>query len=138
MFNIDRIYDLEIDLSQVSTIKTKIEFKQFDYNSSFIRFIYHNNGALLENIKDNYVVGVFRNSEGELFIDEDTNKPVKAKAKAAGDNTITMMIPNEVLKEKGKITCETIIITPENKRITSRDFVFNIRESLLDIDLELD
>jgi hypothetical protein len=136
MFNIDRIYDLEMDLSQVSTIQTKIEFKQYDYGSCFINIIYHNKGVLLENIKKNKVIGVFKNSEGQLFIDENTNKPVRSLARITSDNTVMMMIPDEVLKNKAKITCETIIITPENKRVTSSAFIFNIQESLLDIDFE--
>lgn len=135
MLNIDRIYDLEIDLSQVSALQTKIEFKQYDYKSCFICLSYNNNGIALDNIKDNKVVGVFKNSEGNLFVDENTNKPVRALARVIEDNMVKMMIPDEVLKHKGKIACETIIITPENKRTTSRTFIFNIQESLLDIDL---
>lgn len=136
MFNIDRVYDLEIDLSRVSTIQTKIEFKQYDYKSCFINLMYSNNGVLLDNIKNNNVVGVFKSGEGSLFIDENTNKPIQSLARTTSDNTVMMMIPDEVLKHKGKILCETIIITPENKRTTSPAFTFNIRESLFDIDFE--
>lgn len=136
MFSIDRVYELAIDLSEVSTIQTKIDFKQFDYNSCFINLVYHNSGTLIENIKENNVIGVFKSSDGKLFIDENTNKPVRSLARTTGDGKVIMMIPDEVLKHKGKITCETIIITPTKKRITSSAFIFNIQESLFDIDFE--
>lgn len=137
MIDINRIYDLEIDISSVQSKKTNIEFKQFDYNSCLIQILYHNNGTLIENIKDNAVVGVFKNSKGDLFIDDKTNKPIQTLARNTANNSIILLsIPDEVLKHSGSITCETIIITPDKKRLTSSAFVFTIEPSLLDIDLD--
>ena len=138
MIDINRAYDLEIDISSVTTIKTNIAFKQFDYNSCLINLLYHNKGDLVRNIKDNVVIGVFKNSKGELFIDEETNKPIQTLARTtSNDSIITLSIPDEVLKHSGSTTCETIIITPDKKRLTSGAFVFMIEPSLFDIDFEM-
>lgn len=136
MLNIDRVYDLAIDLSKVSSMETSIKFKQYDYNSCFIHLGYHNNGEIIDNIKGNNIIGVFRNSKRELFVDENTNLPVKSLGRTLNDNTVMMMIPDQVLKYSGKIECETIIITPSKKRVTSPTFTFEIEESLFDIDFE--
>ena len=139
MESIKRIYDLEINLSSVSTIKTKIRFKQYDYNASFINILYHSNGDLINNIKNNTVIGVFKNPNDELIIDAETNKPVQSLARTTSNgNIITLSIPKEVLKHSGNITCETIILMPNNKRLTSPAFVFAIEPSLLDIDVEFE
>ena len=60
MIDINRVYELEIDISSVSNTKTKIEFKQFDYNACLIKILYHKKGDLIENIKNNTVIGVFK------------------------------------------------------------------------------
>lgn len=138
MIDISRAYDLEIDISSVTTVKTNIAFKQYDYNSCLVNILYHNNGELIQNIKENVVIGVFKNSNGELFIDEETNKPVQTRARTtANDSVILLSIPDAVLKQDGTVACETIIITPEKKRLTSSAFLFTIEPSLLDIDFEL-
>ena len=138
MIDISRAYDLEIDISSVTSVKTNIAFKQYDYNSCLINILYHNNGELIRNIKDNVVIGVFKNSKGELFIDEETNKPVQSLARTtSNDSIILLSIPDAVLKQDGTVACETIIITPEKKRLTSSAFIFTIEPSLLDIDFEL-
>lgn len=137
MIDINRVYELEIDISSVSNTKTKIEFKQFDYNACLIKILYHKKGDLIENIKNNTVIGVFKNDQGDLFVDAETNKPIQSLARStSNDSVIVLSIPDEVLKTSGNITCETVIITPEKKRLTSPAFIFTIQPSLLDIDFE--
>lgn len=131
-----RTYEVELDFNTTTIIKTKISFKQFDYGTSTIVAKLTNNGYPIKITEEDVVVAVFKTSQG-LTIMDDSNKKVKSYAtiNSQEEGIINLSIPNEVIRNKGNITVEMIILNKSrDKRRTSPGFRFSIIESLIDIE----
>ena len=134
MINIERIYGLSIDLDDLKELrKTKIEFKQYDYKTSYIALKFYKGDTFIENIGENYIIGVFRDSEGSLYVDSN-GLPIKTYAfNYEEENGIVILpISKEVINTTGNVACEMIIINKKGLRVTSPRFNFTIHPSLLD------
>ena len=138
MINIERIYGLSIDLDDLKELrKTKIEFKQYDYKTSYIALKFYKGDTFIENIGENYIIGVFRDSEGSLYVDSN-GLPIKTYAfNYEEENGIVILpISKEVINTTGNVACEMIIINKKGLRVTSPRFNFTIHPSLLDYQSE--
>lgn len=137
MIDLNRIYGLEINLDDLKEFNPTIEFKQYDYKTSFIAFKFYKNDTLIENIDENYIIGVFKDEEGSLFVNTD-GKPIKTYAFRYEEEKGIVILPisREVINTTGKVYCEMIIINKEGNKITSPRFNFTIHPSLMDYKLE--
>jgi hypothetical protein len=132
MIDISRIYGLDIDLDNLMETSPNINFKQYDYQTSYIAFRFFKKGNLIENIGDNYIIGVFKDKKGDLFINKD-GSPIRTYAfNHEEKGVIVLPISKEVICQTGTISCEMIIINRNGKKVTSPRFNFNIYPSLLD------
>jgi hypothetical protein len=132
MIDISRIYGLDIDLDNLMETSPNINFKQYDYQTSYIAFRFFKKGNLIENIGDNYIIGVFKDKKGDLFINKD-GSPIRTYAfNHEEKGVIVLPISKEVICQTGTISCEMIIINQNGKKVTSPRFNFNIYPSLLD------
>ena len=137
MIDISRIYGLDIDLDNLKEFRSKIEFKQYDYETSFIAFKFYKGERFIENIDENYIIGVFKDSEDNLFVDSN-GIPVKTYAFSYEEEKGVVILPisREVIKKHGKMSCEIIIINRKGLRVTSPRFKFTIQPSLYDYEYD--
>lgn len=137
MISLDRIYALDIDLYNLKETSPKISFKQYDYQTSYIALRFYKNEILVEDIADNYIIGVFKNEDGDLFVNKD-GSPVRTYALRYEEEPGVVILPinQEVMSSTGKISCEIIIINRKGKKVTSPRFNFKILPSLLDYKIE--
>lgn len=137
MISLDRIYGLDINLDNLAEMYPKIEFKQYDYQTSYIALKFFKDGNLVENISDNYIIGVFKDENGDLFVDTN-GSPIRSYAfeytREVG--IVVLPISKEVIDKTGNISCEIIIINEKGNKVTSPRFNFNIQPSLIDFKLE--
>ena len=137
MLDLNRIYGLDINLDDLKEFNPTIEFKQYDYQTSFIAFRFYKKDTLIENIDENYIIGVFKDEEGNLFVNTD-GKPIRTYAFTYEEEKGIVILPisREVINSIGKIYCEMIIINKDGRKITSPRFNFTIVPSLLDYQVE--
>ena len=137
MISLDRIYGLDVNLDNLAEMYPKIEFKQYDYQTSYIALKFFKDGNLVENISDNYIIGVFKDKNGDLFVDTN-GSPIRSYAfeytREVG--IVVLPISKEVIDKTGNISCEIIIINEKGNKVTSPRFNFNIQPSLIDFKLE--
>lgn len=137
MIDINRIYGLNIDLDNLKEFNPKIEFKQYDYLTSFIAFKFFKDNQLIENISDNYIIGVFKDEKGGLFVDSN-GAPIKTYAfnYEPVEGIVILPISKEVINKVGTMACEILIIDPNGRKVTSPRFTFTIQPSLYDYKIE--
>ena len=133
MIDINRIYGLSIDLDRLKEFNPEIEFKQYDYQTSFIAFKFFKGEKQIKDIGDNYIIGIFVDEEGELFVNTD-GTPIRTYAfnYEQEEGIIILPISREVINKVGTMACEILIINPDGKKVTSPRFTFTIQPSLYD------
>ena len=137
MIDINRIYGLSIDLDKLKEFNPEIEFKQYDYQTSFIAFKFFKGDKQIMNIGDNYIIGVFKDEEGGLFVDTN-GTPLKTYAfrYEQEEGVVILPINKEVINKVGNMACEILIIDQDGKKVTSPRFNFTIQPSLYDYKVE--
>ena len=133
MIDINRIYGLSIDLDRLKEFNPEIEFKQYDYQTSFIAFKFFKGDKQIKNIGDNYIIGIFKDEEGGLFVNTD-GTPLKTYAfrYEQEEGVVILPISREVINKVGNMACEILIIDQDGKKVTSPRFNFTIQPSLYD------
>ena len=137
MIDINRIYGLSIDLDKLKEFNPEIEFKQYDYQTSFIAFKFFKGDKQIMNIGDNYIIGIFKDEEGGLFVDTN-GTPLKTYAfrYEQEEGVVILPINKEVINKVGNMACEILIIDQDGKKVTSPRFNFTIQPSLYDYKVE--
>lgn len=133
MIELSRIYSLDINLDDLKETSPKIDFKQYDYQTSYIALRFFKYDTLVEDIGDNYIIGIFKDKKGDLFVNKD-GMPIKTYAIRYEEipGMVILPISQDVMSKSGKVSCEIVIIDRDGKKITSPRFNFNIYPSLLD------
>ena len=131
-----RTYNVELDFEQTAMIESEVSFKQYDYGTCTVMAKLTKGGATITLTDNDIVVAVFKNKKGDIITDN-RSKAIKSKAivKSSDEGIIEVPIPKEILKEKGKVSSELVLIAKDKSyRRTSPAFIFFIIESLIDFD----
>lgn len=131
-----RIHHITLNMNDVTHVKTPIQFKQYDYGSSYIyvKLVYDEEPL---DLNDVVIVGSFKDFRGNIFVDE-SNQPIKANAKAleSEKGVILLPIPKRILRSRSEIRCEMVLFNQNYSRLTSPSFSFTIEESILEYEIE--
>lgn len=131
-----RIFPVVLDMDNIVSIDTDIGFKQYDYGTSFIDAQLISQKTPLS-VTGKRIVGIFRDSRGNIFTDKEDN-PISSRASILMEDNgvVRVPVPRDIISTTGKIECEIIVFNSKLNRLTSPRFSFNIEDSITDYVIE--
>ncbi|MGL5191678.1 MAG: BppU family phage baseplate upper protein [Cetobacterium sp.] len=123
-----RIFPLKLDVDNSDAISTDIEFKQYDFGTSYIYVQILSDGVPI-NLDNRIIVGTFKNAK-KLIVDSVSSSLNQVKIISSIDGICKMLIPVDILLDYGRVECEVLLFDRDQNRYTSPRFDFNIEKSL--------